>query len=795
MNGSNDKKERERQIQTFEEMMNGVPGGVGAFEIGENVNTLFLNDEVVRITGYERTELEELIRADIFGLFLPEERDELIEKLLMVLQKGTMADCNLRIRKKNKEIRWINFRVKKVDGLENRVLLFMSLTDIEDLKQNELDAKIQRQMFELAISQSGFRYWEYDIPTKKLYRSNTVQSEVGLEACVENVPESLVERGVIHPDYVDAYINFYHKIQEGKNARLTFKTLYDNNEWGWLDISYKVFCDEEGHPLKAIGIGGDVSQIKRREEEYKYHFEQMRDICTFTVEQEYKDIVLVEQKTHKMYQYFSNGAYCDEKEYTNYETVMGKVLEQIVEEDQELYLRYAKMENIQKQLKKNVNGTYLFKYRSYDKNKEKRWMEFQCAYFRGSKDIILILIWDINDRIQEEKENREKIEEALHEAEVAGNAKAEFLSHMSHEIRTPLNGIKGILDILKERDDLKEDEYLDKAIISTKHLMSIVNDILDMSKISSGKLQIRKEWVTRESFNREMLAIAESEAREKGVELTFQCTGEMEMSYIDRSRLKQVMFNIISNAIKYTHRGGKVEIIGEIEPIKEGWIRSKTYIKDNGIGMSQEFIDKAFEPFSQEARDLTQVGTGLGLAITKQLMELMGGSISIASEVGKGTTVCITFDAQSKPAEDVKKAQKTLDYKDISFKGYRCLLVEDNEINAEIAKIILEKLELEVDLVENGQLAVDRFAASEDGYYDVIFMDILMPVKDGMTATKEIRKMNRKDAKKVLIVAMTANAFMDDVNKSLACGMDYHLSKPFEKEQIIEILCTLEGRE
>ena len=389
-----------------------------------------------------------------------------------------------------------------------------------------------------------------------------------------------------------------------------------------------------------------------------------------------------------------------------------------------------------------------------------------------------------------------EIEEKNKDLEIATRAKQDFLSNMSHEIRTPLNGIKGSLDILIGTGGFDEEttRLLTMSAASADHLSNLVNDILDMSKLESGKLELRSAWFSTQHFIENVEAIIEPLASAKRIRFSIR-SGDNFCEQIrgDRSRLMQITINILSNSIKYTPEGGLVDFVFSTIPISG---RSMTgtdmctvtiISSDNGIGMSEEFLANAFEPFAQEATSETRTGTGLGLSITKSLVTLMEGRLDIKSRIGEGTTATISIVMPCRGSKDSVLSEEFMPRRDTapSFDGeLHLLLAEDNDINRDIARIQAERSGFIVDTAENGKEALDIFATSPVGYYRIILMDIMMPVMDGLTAAREIRVLDRKDAKSVYIVAMTANAYAEDIDRSIESGMDSHLSKPFREADL-----------
>lgn len=393
--------------------------------------------------------------------------------------------------------------------------------------------------------------------------------------------------------------------------------------------------------------------------------------------------------------------------------------------------------------------------------------------------------------LQKIYENQTK--EALVVAQEASHAKTSFLSHMSHEIRTPLNGIIGMIKIALEEETAsqKVKDCLYKMNISSKHLLSLINDVLDMASIENGKMKLENTIIDTNLFYCEIYEIIKPHSEVKGVCYKQDISDKLEAYYLgDELRMKQVLMNLIYNAIKFTEKDGVVHLTAELVEKKEKYSYIRYIIEDTGIGMSEEFLKVVFHPFECEKNSANMEGTGLGLSITKHIIELMGGNIVIESELEKGTKVTIIIRLENVSDDRIKntKEEKEEVIEECDFEGYRILLVEDNEINREIEVFLLDKMNFTIDTAENGQEAVEMFLASEEGYYDVILMDIMMPIKDGLEATKEIREMKRKDALDVIIIAVSANAFNEDITKSFTSGMNAHISKPIEAKELYDKL-------
>ena len=382
---------------------------------------------------------------------------------------------------------------------------------------------------------------------------------------------------------------------------------------------------------------------------------------------------------------------------------------------------------------------------------------------------------------------------AIQDADRANAAKTSFLSHMSHDIRTPLNGIIGLLEIdAAHPDDLNLiHANREKMQIAANHLLSLINDVLQMSKLESGEITLAHEALDLSQLSNEVLTIIAQRAAESGITMTYDKHSRSTTSswvYGSPLHLRQIFLNIYTNCIKYNKVGGSISTHVQCLEKSRHTITYRWTITDTGIGMSEQFLQHIFDPFTQENTDARSVyqGTGLGMTIVKGLVEQMQGTIAVSSKENIGTTFIITIPFEI--ATPIKKKENSDTVQIADIHGMRLLLAEDNALNAEIAQTILEDAGASVTLVKNGQEAVNLFTKSSVNTFDAILMDMMMPVMDGLTATRCIRSMDREDARTIPIIAMTANAFAEDAEKCIASGMNAHLAKPLDVEKVIETI-------
>ena len=427
--------------------------------------------------------------------------------------------------------------------------------------------------------------------------------------------------------------------------------------------------------------------------------------------------------------------------------------------------------------------------------------EQKAEYEKRNNEIQTQAMKEMEESNKKLKKAKDITTEALQTAENANKAKTDFLSNMSHDIRTPMNAIIGMTSLIRHDagNKAKVIEYADKIDISSQHLLGIINDVLDMSKIEAGKTVFKYTDFSILDFITELNTIFHSQIDEKNQTLTI-IKENIRHEWVngDQVHLMQIFSNLVSNAVKYTQEGGKIQfLVEECETKSSVYAKYRFLVSDNGMGMSEDFKDTIFDAFTRAESSMTNKiqGTGLGMAITKNLVEAMGGTIDVESELGQGSCFEVLIDlriAEDRFVSSAEQAEKDEPAGNV-LKGMRFLCAEDNELNAEILMELLKIEGAECTICENGKRVLEAFEQSAPGDYDMILMDVQMPVMNGYEATKAIRRSSHELAKTIPIIAMTANAFSEDIQHSLAAGMNAHVSKPVEMKVLEKTIRSIKS--
>ncbi|MBS7241400.1 MAG: response regulator [Treponema sp.] len=562
----------------------------------------------------------------------------------------------------------------------------------------------------------------------------------------------------------------------------------------WTRNTVILTQEKDTGDILGLAVVKNITSNYKREEEKVYQLEIINALSI-----DYTNVFMVNLMTNRIRIVRMNdvaGAfYSDELGEQYYDDALEFYIDVSVYADDRDMMRMAfSRDNILRQLIKRE--TFYVNFRSNINNKL-QYMKLKVVRIGDIKETgnFLLAFMNVDDEIEHEMKQKKLLQDTLSMAESASHAKTMFLSNMSHDIRTPMNAIIGFttlaLNHISEQAMVKT--YLDKIKSSSNHLLSLINDVLDMSRIESGKMKINKTVSTVEKIVGDVDTVMQSQIQMKHLEYSLIKRGILTRPVMmDGLRLNQILINIVGNAVKYTPEYGKVQfMITEMPSISDNTSSYQFRIKDNGIGMSKKFLEKIFTPFERdENKAIAKIqGTGLGLAITKSLVDIMEGSIFVKSEEGKGSEFLVCFDLENAKEGELSVEEKKENVYESSvinsFKDVRILLVEDNELNREIATELLKSVGFILDEAENGSQAVQMVNDSPAGYYKVILMDVMMPVMNGYESTKKIRSLEDKAKANVPIIAMTANAFEEDKNQAIECGMDKFVSKPFDINDLL----------
>ncbi|MGN0995555.1 MAG: response regulator [Candidatus Ventricola sp.] len=562
---------------------------------------------------------------------------------------------------------------------------------------------------------------------------------------------------------------------------------YDDHVARWSRYTLRLFVNPANNHLEGVFYGMDVTQDREA-------YETQVSIVQ-TLSSNYLDVFLLNTRAGtatliKHEDFLPEDLW--QKDVCPYDEMMAAYIDAHVHPDDRMMMTAAtRLSSVLDALASRQE--YAGNFRVIDQG---RTHHYQFRFIKNEEYGIVVLgLLNVDDIVAAEVEQQQRLQKALEDTRRADAEKSRFLARMSHDMRTPLNGIIGLLEIdRKHADDI---DYLResrrKAGIVAKHLASLINDVLDMAKIEDGSMVLAHEPFDIFQEGREAQTIINLQAQEKGVASTvhFERPDErFAWVYGSPLHLRRALMNIYSNCIKFNHEGGRITTQIELPAHDERSVTYRWTITDTGIGMSEEFLGRIFEPFVQENTDEQSVnqGTGLGMSIAKALIEQMGGTLEVSSTLGVGSTFVVTVPFELADGPRIQQAEPQAS---ASIGGMRILLVEDNELNREIAETILSEEGAEITVAANGLEAVEAVRSRAPGAFDLVLMDVMMPVMDGCEATRQIRRLGRSDTATLPIVAMTANAFSEDVQQCLGAGMNAHLAKPLDVGQMLRTIAQL----
>ena len=768
---------------------------------------------VVKLACGEGKGLEDLKKENIFNGIHPDDLEMAKQVLNTAFDKGESSECNFRrIDAATGRYVWFYGSCMPLKQADGSVYVFCTFVDISRQKKIEEElAESRRQGNETAMNLSKL-YNEEIMRLSTFYDGYTCIIRYNLNKnCVECMKgetlSGLIKVGMSldecsekteyflrNEKAIDTFFNIFDRekmlslFNSGKRTLTTQMPFSLDDKTGTLFARFNVTMKENPYTNDIIvfAIEEDVTT----------------EILTGTAFQniastEFISILCVDIEKNRYFccitsepdMYLNTGRYGRNGEFS---TTMRRIFYNIpgVSEDR----RDEFLENLDSKVikeKLSASSEYVFYYSRTVNGADRRY-KISIRWLDRTHNLVIIAKKDVTDTVHAEQKKEKMLSDALEDAKRANEAKTVFLSNMSHDMRTPLNGVIGFTNLAIESNSVEEkDEYLEKIKISGEFLVQLLNSTLDLSKIESHKMTLIPDYAEWNGILESVINSVQAEADKKGIKLaadTSKC-GYNGMVYVDSLRFKQIFLNLLSNAIKFTQKGGTVQFIAEFLHKTIKGCNCKITVCDNGSGMSKGFAKKAFDPYSQdETRAVTRMeGTGLGLSIVKNLVDMMNGFIELETEENAGTQFTIYLPVQKAGGiPDKTKGVQKSNRKQLA--GMTVLLCEDHPVNTDLIKLILENSSINTVCAGNGREGVDIFSSSDTGHFDAVLMDICMPFMDGIEATKAIRELDREDAKKVPVIAMTANVFHEDREKLFEAGMTGFLSKPVDVEMLFKTL-------
>ena len=812
-------KKLEKQNMLSQATIDQMPGGYHRCSLEEGHPFLYISDRFLAILGWTREEIKTKFHNKFDNMLHPDDRNlsaDYTARILDTCGHGFTQDQIYRLLGKD-GYHWVTDATTLVKS-GNQTFFQGNITDITDFvkekekKEQELEDSNrilnERNRILSALSrnyttvllcdlkQDTFEVVKGDTFThndpeekQQLVRGSNCYSE-RIRFFFENV---LIKDSA--PEYLERLLPEYlmNELNEKDSMEIYHKTI--PNESGSRHFLARAIrlSNEEDHFKIILGFYS-VDEIIKKEQE----IELQKDIIE-GLGKVYFSVLAVELDKDRVLSYRESGE--NGKIISDFCRKCGNRWSKIIPSYAKMMVSDSTNGEFEKQLglealrlqEEDYSLTYEFKSETGI-----QYYQVRVAYVKKKDGTRMAVVGtrNIDSLIKKERMQEEMLKKAYAAAENANKAKTEFLNNMSHDIRTPMNVILGYNQLMKAQlTEPKQLDYQKKIEQSGKLLLAIINNVLDMARIESGKIKVDENYERVGEVVDEIISTFSSEAEEKEIHLS----GSMKVTHrnilCDGTKIREIYVNLVSNAMKYTPRGGNVTITVEELPCeKEGYMKVKSEIKDTGIGMSKEYLPTLFEPFSREQNTtIGRIGgTGLGMPIVKKMVDLMGGSIEVASELGKGTV--FTFTLMHKIADRKFYSQKTeaaeTSEMGKNLSGKHVLLAEDNDLNAEIAVTVLEETGLVIERVEDGIQCVNRIEQMASGTYDLILMDIQMPNMDGYQATQCIRHLNDKKKAEIPIIAMTANAFAEDRKRALDAGMNGHIAKPIDIEKLGAVILS-----
>ena len=763
----------------------------------------YANEGMARMLGYDAVEeLIEAIDGKVINTIHPDDREQVIKDIGDEYYEGLTYETTYRMPRKDGSWFWTVDKGKVIRTEDGKLAIISACYDMTSFVERHKKLEEKNMLSQATIDNipGGYHRCSLEEGHPFLYISNRFLAILGwtreeIRTIFDNKFDNM-----LHPDDRNLSSDYVTRILDTRghgSAKDQIYRLLGKDGYHWVTDATTLV--KSGNQTFFQGNITDFTDFVKAKEKKEQEIELQREIIE-GLGKEYFSVLAVELDKDRVLSYRESGEngkiisdFC-RKCGNRWSKIIPSYAEMMVSDNTNgEFENQLGLETLRSQ-EKDYSMTYEFKLETGI-----NYHQVRVAFVKKKDGTRMAVVGtrNIDSLIKKERMQEEKLKKAYVAAENANKAKTEFLNNMSHDIRTPMNVILGYNHLMKSQlTESKQLDYQKKIEQSGKLLLAIINNVLDMARIESGKIKVDENYERVGEVVDEIISTFSSEAEEKEIHLS----GSMKVTHrnilCDGTKIREIYVNLVSNAMKYTPRGGNVTITVEELPCeKEGYMKVKSEIKDTGIGMSKEYLPTLFEPFSREQNTtIGRIGgTGLGMPIVKKMVDLMGGSIEVASELGKGTV--FTFTLMHKIADRKFYSQKTeaaeTSEMGKNLSGKHVLLAEDNDLNAEIAVTVLEETGIVIERVEDGIQCVNRVVQMSPGTYDLILMDIQMPNMDGYKATRCIRRLDDKKKAEIPIIAMTANAFAEDRKKAFDAGMNGHIAKPIDIEKLGAVILSV----
>ena len=763
----------------------------------------YANEGMARMLGYDAVEeLIEAIDGKVINTIHPDDREQVIKDIGDEYYEGLTYETTYRMPRKDGSWFWTVDKGKVIQTEDGKLAIISACYDMTSFVERHKKLEEKNMLSQATIDNipGGYHRCSLEEGHPFLYISNRFLAILGwtreeIRTIFDNKFDNM-----LHPDDRNLSSDYVTRILDTRghgSAKDQIYRLLGKDGYHWVTDATTLV--KSGNQTFFQGNITDFTDFVKAKEKKEQEIELQREIIE-GLGKEYFSVLAVELDKDRVLSYRESGEngkiisdFC-RKCGNRWSKIIPSYAEMMVSDNTNgEFENQLGLETLRSQ-EKDYSMTYEFKLETGI-----NYHQVRVAFVKKKDGTRMAVVGtrNIDSLIKKERMQEEKLKKAYVAAENANKAKTEFLNNMSHDIRTPMNVILGYNHLMKSQlTESKQLDYQKKIEQSGKLLLAIINNVLDMARIESGKIKVDENYERVGEVVDEIISTFSSEAEEKEIHLS----GSMKVTHrnilCDGTKIREIYVNLVSNAMKYTPRGGNVTITVEELPCeKEGYMKVKSEIKDTGIGMSKEYLPTLFEPFSREQNTtIGRIGgTGLGMPIVKKMVDLMGGSIEVASELGKGTV--FTFTLMHKIADRKFYSQKTEAAETFemgkNLSGKHVLLAEDHDLNAEIAVTVLEETGIVIERVEDGIQCVNRVVQMSPGTYDLILMDIQMPNMDGYKATRCIRRLDDKKKAEIPIIAMTANAFAEDRKKAFDAGMNGHIAKPIDIEKLGAVILSV----